>query len=74
MERIKILNSGFDNCTMEEAVDAAVKENTKQVTLNLLFDLVNNGSLAREEAMKRMNLSDDEFGKGLEEYRKNHPV
>ncbi len=59
---------------MEEAVDAAVKENTKQVTLNLLFDLVNNGSLAREEAMKRMNLSDDEFGKGLEEYRKNHPV
>ena len=57
---------------VEEAVDAAVKENTKQVTFNLLFDLVDNDCIPREEAMRRLHLSDEELENGLEEYRKNH--
>ncbi len=68
----------------QEAVDAAVRENTRkvtqqvtrqvtrQVTFDIIFDLVASGDLAREAAMQRVGLSDDEFGKKFDEYRKTH--
>ena len=62
------------------AVERAVKKNTievtkqvtKQVIFNLIFDLVNTGNLNREEAMRRLELSDDEFRVQLENYRQAH--
>ena len=56
----------------EEALKKNTEQVTRDVTFNLIFDLVNSGSLAREEGMKRVGLSDDEFGKELEKYRREH--
>ncbi len=42
------------------------------MTFNLIFDLVASGDLAREAAMQRVGLSDDEFGRRFEEYKKEH--
>ena len=62
----------------QEAIEEAVKKNTEQVTervtYNLILDLVTSGNLDREEGMRRVGLSDEEFGKKLEEYRKEHPT
>ena len=56
----------------EEALKKNTEQVTRDVTFNLIFDLVDSGSLAREEGMKRVGLSDDEFGKELEKYRREH--
>ena len=72
----------------QEAVNDAVRKNTdevtkqvtqqvtqqvtKQVTYSLIFDMVNTGELNREDAMKRVGLSDDEFTRELTKYRSEH--
>ena len=58
----------------QEAVDAAIKENTQQVTYNLIFDLVNSGSLSMEDGKKKIGLNDKDFEAGLEEYRNLHKI
>ena len=55
-----------------EVTKDVTREVTKEVTFNLIFDLVNTGNLNREEAMRRVGLSDDEFGVQLEKYRQAH--
>ena len=60
----------------EREKQEAIKENTekvtRQVTYSLIFDMVNTGELNREDAMKRVGLSDDEFTRELTKYRSEH--
>ena len=70
-EKEEALRKNTEQVT-EKVTEQVTKKVTRDVTFNLIFDLVSSGSLAREEGMKRVGLSDDEFGKELEKYRREH--
>ena len=70
-EKQEALQKNTEEVT-QRVIQQVTQQVTKDVTYNLIFDLFSTGNLGREEAMKRVGLSDDEFGRELEVYRKKH--
>ena len=53
----------------EDAIVAGYREEAK---LENMLDLVNSGDLALEVAVRKSGLTEAEFNRALEEYRKTH--
>ena len=74
----------------KEAIDEAVKKNTERVTeqvtervteqvthqvkFSLIFDMFGAGEIAREDAMRRVGLSDEEFTARFNDYQNTHII
>ena len=74
-EKQEALKENTEKVTKEvtqQVTQQVTKQVTRQVTYSLIFDMVNTGELNREDAMKRVGLSDDEFTRELTKYRREH--